>query len=47
MKPDMFVVELKHKYSILLASQRTVTSVKGNVFDEVVERDDDYKGVVR
>jgi len=47
-KPDMCVVELKLKYSILQASQGSVNSVEsGNVFDEIVESDDDYNGVVR
>ena len=46
-KPAMFVVELKHKYSILQASQRTVTSIKGNVFDSDIESDENYTGEVR
>ena len=45
-KPAMFVVELKHKYSILQASNR-VASVKGNVFDSDIESDENYTGEVR
>ena len=48
MKPDMRVIEIKHRCHILTVSDRkTVTAVKGNVFDEVVESDDKYDGVVR
>jgi len=45
-KPAMLMVELKHKYSILQASQRTVTSIKGNVFEDI-ESDENYTGEAR
>ncbi len=43
----MFVVELKHKHCFLLTSQRTVTSIRGNVFDSDIESDENYTGEVR
>jgi hypothetical protein len=45
-KPAMRVVELKHKYSILQASNYRVTSVRGNVFEDI-ESDENYNGDVR
>jgi len=45
-KPAMLVVELKCKYSILLASNYGVTSVSGNVFEDI-ESDENYTGDVR
>ena len=49
MKPDMRVIEIKHRCHILTGSftTRRVNAVNGNVFDEVVESDDKYDGVVR
>ena len=43
-KPAMRVVELKYKSSILQTSR--VTSVRGNVFEDI-ESDESYTGDVR
>ena len=46
-KPAMLVVELKYKYSILLASNYGVKSVSSSVFDSDIESDENYTGDVR
>ena len=48
MKPAMREVELRHRCQLLgISGTNRINAVKGNVFVEEIESDEDYKGEIR